>query len=89
MKLNISRSLVLLAITVTLGLTAAFGLQKFIYEDLKVTGPVYTEIVDNKDLLADILPPPLYVVESYMLANEAMVHPTIAEQNAARDRRIV
>ncbi|WP_322989177.1 methyl-accepting chemotaxis protein [Hoeflea sp.] len=84
MKLNISRSLVLLAVTVTLGLTAAFGLQKFIYEDLKVTGPVYTDIVDSKDLLADILPPPLYVVESYMLANEAMVHPTIAEHNAAR-----
>ena len=84
MSINISRSLVLLAAIVTLGLIAAFGLQKNIYDKLKVTGPTYTTIVDSKDLLADILPPPLYVVESYMLANEAVVHPTLAETNAAR-----
>jgi len=84
MNISISRSLVLLAITVFLSLMAVFGLQKYIYEKQKVTGPTYTVIVDSKDLLADILPPPLYVVESYMLANEAVVHPTIAENNAAR-----
>ncbi|MEM5492540.1 methyl-accepting chemotaxis protein, partial [Hoeflea sp. AS16] len=84
MNISISRSLVLLAVTVTLGLVFVFGLQKYIYEKQKVTGPTYTVIVDSKDLLADILPPPLYVVESYMLANEAVVHPTIAEINAAR-----
>tara|TARA_R110002020_G_scaffold243498_2_gene457041 strand:- start:14171 stop:16114 length:1944 start_codon:yes stop_codon:yes gene_type:complete len=84
MNINISRSLLLLAITVTLGLIGAFGLQKYVYEKQKVTGPTYTVIVESKDLLADILPPPLYVVESYMLANEAVVHPTIAASNAAR-----
>jgi methyl-accepting chemotaxis protein len=84
MNLNISRSLMLLAIVVTMGLTAAFGMQKYLYDELKVTGPVYTEIVDSKDLLADILPPPLYVVESYLLANEMIVHPTMAAENTAR-----
>lgn len=84
MKLNISRSLMLLAVTVTLGLSAAFGMQKYLYDQLKVTGPVYTEIVDSKDLLADILPPPLYVVESYLLANEMIVHPTMVAENMAR-----
>ena len=88
MSINISRSLVLLAAIVTLGLVAAFGLQKNIYDKLKVTGPTYTEIVDSKDLLADILPPPLYVVESYMLANETVVHPTLVEQNSARIREL-
>ncbi|WP_299863612.1 HAMP domain-containing methyl-accepting chemotaxis protein [uncultured Hoeflea sp.] len=84
MKLNISRSLMLLAVTVTIGLTAAFGMKKYLYDQLKVTGPVYTEIVDSKDLLADILPPPLYVVESYLLANEMVVHPTMVAENTAR-----
>ena len=28
--------------------------------------PMYTEIVDYKDLLADILPPPLYIVETHL-----------------------
>ncbi|MFO1475211.1 MAG: methyl-accepting chemotaxis protein [Verrucomicrobiota bacterium] len=35
---------------------------------LKVNGPVYTDIVQQKDLLADILPPPLYIIESYLTA---------------------
>jgi hypothetical protein len=33
---------------------------------LKVNGPVYTGIVQQKDLLADILPPPVYILEAYM-----------------------
>lgn len=84
MNISISRSLVILGITVTLGLVGAFGLQKYVYNNLKITGPVYTDIVNSKDLLADILPPPLYVVESYMLANEAIAEPTLIEKNSAR-----
>ncbi len=33
---------------------------------LKVNGPVYRAIVMNKDLVADILPPPEYIIESYL-----------------------
>ncbi len=33
-----------------------------------VNGPTYREIVDHKDLIADILPPPLFAVEAYALA---------------------
>ncbi len=32
----------------------------------KVHGPYYTEIVQGKDLVADILPPPEYIIESYL-----------------------
>jgi len=34
---------------------------------VKVNGPLYKGIVENKDLVADILPPPEYLVESYLL----------------------
>lgn len=84
MNLNISRSLIAFAIVVSLGLIGSIGLSRFAFEDLKVNGPVYHEIVNGKDLIADILPPPLYVVESYMLANEMMAHPSRVEKNAAR-----
>jgi hypothetical protein len=30
---------------------------------VKVNGPIYQSIVSNKDLTADILPPPAYLVE--------------------------
>ena len=37
---------------------------------LKVNGPVYDEVVQNKDLIADILPPPVYIIESYLVCLE-------------------
>jgi hypothetical protein len=35
--------------------------------ELKVNGPLYQRIVQNKDLIADILPPPEYIIESYLV----------------------
>ena len=40
------------------------------YDDLVVRGSVYNEIVDRKDLAADILPPPAYLLESWQVALE-------------------
>ena len=34
----------------------------------KVHGPYYTRIVQGKDLIADILPPPEYIIETYLMA---------------------
>ncbi|GAB5464362.1 methyl-accepting chemotaxis protein [Hoeflea alexandrii] len=84
MNLNIGRSLIAFAIVVSLGLIASIGISRFAFEDLKVNGPVYHEIVNGKDLIADILPPPLYVVESYMLANEMMTQPEAVDKNNSK-----
>ena len=35
---------------------------------VKVNGPIYNEITKGKDLIADILPPPEYIIEPYLLA---------------------
>lgn len=35
---------------------------------VKVNGPVYRDIVQQKDLLADIMPPPEYLIESYLVS---------------------
>jgi methyl-accepting chemotaxis protein len=34
--------------------------------ELKVNGPLYQRIVQSKDLVADVLPPPAYIIESYL-----------------------
>ncbi len=34
---------------------------------LRVNGPVYLQIVQGKDLIADILPPPEYILEAYLV----------------------
>jgi methyl-accepting chemotaxis protein len=41
-------------------------------EQVKVNGPLYTQIAQGKDVIADAHPPPLYVVESYMLVFEML-----------------
>jgi len=37
---------------------------------VKVGGPIYKEVVQNKDLIADILPPPEYILETYLVAHQ-------------------
>ncbi len=34
---------------------------------LKIQGPYYQQIVQGKDLIADVLPPPEYIIESYLV----------------------
>ena len=38
---------------------------------IKVNGPIYRDIVRDKDMIADVLPPPEYVIESYLVAHQA------------------
>lgn len=45
---------------------------------LKVNGPVYAGITQQKDLVADILPPPMYIIETYLTALQM-----IGETNSA------
>ncbi len=46
------------------------GLSQVTLSRLKVNGPIYHEIVRNKDLVADILPPPEYIIESDLVAHQ-------------------
>ncbi len=57
-------------------LIGAFALGFVIYgawsfktlDELKVNGQIYQRIVQGKDLIADILPPPEYIIESYLVS---------------------
>jgi len=49
-----------------------FGTMAFrAIETIKVSGPIYKNIIQGKDLLADILPPPEYILESYLTVHQA------------------
>lgn len=69
-----SRSRIASALLVV-GCIATLGITNFALQKLKVGGPVYTEIVLGKDLLADILPPPQYIIEPYLEATLALKQP--------------
>jgi methyl-accepting chemotaxis protein len=39
-------------------------------ESVKINGPLYNNIILEKDLTADILPPPSFIIESYLITHE-------------------
>ena len=52
---------------------AVYGFWSFrTLNELKVNGPTYQRIVQGKDLIADILPPPEYIIESYLVSLQAI-----------------
>jgi len=47
----------------------------FALKELKVGGPLYASIKLGNDLVADILPPPAYVIEAYLETTLALREP--------------
>jgi len=70
-RFSVLQQMVFLALVCATGLivvsTAAFS----VIGRVKVTGPIYQQIVQGKDLVADILPPPEYIIESYLVVLQA------------------
>jgi methyl-accepting chemotaxis protein len=65
-KLLLSTALLVVAFVV-------FGVYSYrTLQVVKVNGPLYTEIAQGKDVIADVHPPPLFVVESYLIVFEML-----------------
>lgn len=69
-NLNVSQKLGLLLGIFLVGFSA-FGLLAYkTLDDVEVNGPLYRDIVRSKDIVADVLPPPEYIIELYLVALE-------------------
>jgi methyl-accepting chemotaxis protein len=80
--------------------TTAFLVMVFLgwaaLRELKIGGPVYERIMQGKDLLADVAPPPVYLVQAYLETNLINNEPwsleprrkRLAEMHKAYDERI-
>jgi methyl-accepting chemotaxis protein len=55
-------------------------------DELKVNGKLYERIVQGKDLIADILPPPKYIIESYLVCLQIGSTTTDSDQAALVER---
>jgi methyl-accepting chemotaxis protein len=60
--------LVSLAAAAIGGLLTVIVVAVLAVRSVQVTGPLYRHVLQGKDVLADVLPPPLYVVEAYATA---------------------
>ena len=65
----------------------AFGAGTFItLQRVKVNGPSYQKIITGKDLQADILPPPAYILESYTAVLESLSAKEQEQMNLALEK---
>lgn len=68
--LNLSTKLAVLVAIFSVGFLAFTLVSWGTIARVKVNGPLYHEIALGKDLIADVLPPPEYLIESYLLVLE-------------------
>jgi methyl-accepting chemotaxis protein len=65
---SIKARFTLIISTMIVGFTM-FGMATFtLMPTLNINGPIYQEIIQGKDIIADVLPPPEYIIESYLVA---------------------
>ncbi|WP_395652164.1 methyl-accepting chemotaxis protein [Brevundimonas sp.] len=82
MAIRISWALRLFAVALLLAFTLATGTAVFSLLELRVGGPLSQQQAEANVLLADILPPPLYLVESLLVAHRGAEEPDKADQLA-------
>jgi methyl-accepting chemotaxis protein len=70
--MTLSRVTKWLGAVVILGYLSTLLASHYTLNTLKVGGPIYNKIALGKDLVADILPPPAYLIESYLEATLAV-----------------
>jgi methyl-accepting chemotaxis protein len=88
LQLSIAKAVNLFGLIVTFGCIAILWTAVSALSELKVNGPVYRQIVLGKDLIADILPPPEYVIESYLETTLLLNDPASLEQRRARLKKL-
>jgi len=67
-QLSVRQRFYILLAVFGLGFTLFFAVSYKVFNDVKVNGDLYAQIVQKKDLIADVLPPPNFVVETHMVA---------------------
>lgn len=87
-QIGLRRSLQNFSRLVILALIALVATALLSVQILRIEGPLYSRIVLGKDLIADVLPPPEYVLEAYLEATLAVQNPRQLETRAERLRTL-
>jgi hypothetical protein len=71
-RISISAAIIIYALVTAVGLFAVLFTSGYALQQLRIGGALYTQIKLGNDLVADILPPPEYVLEAYLEATLAV-----------------
>ncbi len=73
-KLRLKATILVFGVAMAIGIALAVAINTVSLNKVRIGGATYDEIVQVKDLVADILPPPLYIIEAYLEAGLALNH---------------
>jgi methyl-accepting chemotaxis protein len=89
-SLKLKHQLLALIALIAMGMCTAMFFTNQSHQKMMVSGPVYQGIILQKDLVADILPPPEYLVESWQVSLEMVaiknqpIQPLVEKSNQLR-----
>ncbi|WP_304190237.1 methyl-accepting chemotaxis protein [Phenylobacterium aquaticum] len=87
MSFRIAHATRALGVFLILSVIALCAVSLFALEQVRIGSHAYQQISDSKDLTADILPPPLYLVEAHLAVMEIEADPSaLTEQRPKLDR---
>jgi methyl-accepting chemotaxis protein len=75
-RVSITAAIVAFGFITTIGFAAILITSGYALRELRVGGPLYSQIKLGNDLVADILPPPAYVIEAYLETTLALRDPS-------------
>ncbi|WP_420131976.1 methyl-accepting chemotaxis protein [Rhodopseudomonas sp.] len=84
MRVTVSRAIILFGLLIAVGLSSVFATSLYGLSELKVGGPLYNQLKQGYDLIADILPPPEYIIEPYLEATLALRQPETLSRRRER-----
>lgn len=70
-NLGVKQLFLLLLAVLLAGFALSAGLMLRTLQEVRIGSAAYQEVIHSKDVIADVLPPPLYLIESYLLVLEA------------------
>jgi len=79
-NLNIKMKLTLLALTAVISIIFIAAFSHISIEKVRIKGDLYNEIILSKDLIADILPPPEYIIEARLVVYQLLDNPKEEEK---------
>lgn len=83
-NIRVTWFLAIIALLLVASLAALTFTNRVALDSLRIGSPLYAKIVLGKDLIADILPPPEYIIESYLEVTLALNEPAKFSDHASR-----
>lgn len=71
-KLKVGTRLFLVSIQIVIGMAILCTVFTFAFKTVRINGSEYNSIIQQKDLVADILPPPEYIVEIQLILYQVL-----------------